>query len=189
MQNKEEKILLEKLKNDDELAFKNIYFLYYNKLYAFARNFLNDNELAQDIVADVFYKIWKNREILDIKTSLKAYLYTSVKNLCLNKLRTLNKELKIIDDTELKIKEIEINYYTDLLVNEISALELEDMINDFVSKMPEKQKMVFLLSRSEGLSSDEISKNLGISKRTVETHLYNAIKYLKEKLNSLLKER
>jgi len=186
MQNKEEKILLEKLKNSDEFAFKNIYFLYYNKLYSFAKNFINDNEIVQDIIADVFLKIWKNREYLDIKTSLKSYLYTSVKNSCLNRLRSLNKELKIIDDSEYRLKEIEINYYTDTLINEVSAIELEEIISNSIKQMPEKQRIIFLLSRSEGLNSDEISKNLGISKRTVESHLYNAIKFLKEKLKQFL---
>jgi len=187
MLSKEEKILLDKLKKGDDLAFKNIYFLYYNKLFAFARNFVNNNEIAQDIVADVFYKIWKKRESLNIQMSLKAYLYTSVKNACINKLRILNKELKIIDDTEYLLKEIEINHYTDSLLNEIQTLEIENIIIDIINKMPEKQKMVFVLSRFEGLSSDEISQNLGISKRTVESHLYNAMKLIKEKIKKFIK--
>lgn len=176
-------ILLQKLKGESYDAIEHIFKTYHKKLVSFARRIVKNNHHADDIVMDVFIKFWNQRESIIINKSIEAYLITSVKNQCLNYLRSHKNMLKHYSETDLKLYEFELKYYeNDQVIEKMNAAKLEEKINEVILKLPPKQQEVFRLSRSEDLKTDEIAVKLNISKRTVETHIYNALKYLKEEI-------
>ena len=152
----------------------------YSPLCRFAFTFLKDADDAEEIVQNSFVKLWKNKEQIEITTSLKSYLYTAVRNSCINELKHID-----IKETYKQHNKIELNQSASL-ENEIEANELQEIINIAIKKMPEQRRKIFSMSRFEGLKYKEIAKKLGISPKTVENHMGMAIKFLKEELKDYL---
>ena len=171
----------ERIKNGDEHAFRNLFEFYYPSLCNYASHLLNDPDLAEEVVQGLFVKIWEKRAALSIDTSLRNYLFRSVKNLCTNqiahhKIRQLH-ALKTRDT----IQNAEDAADTYLLDTEM-AIRLESAINS----LPDKRREIFRLSREEGLTYLQISKQLGISVKTVENQMGLALKSLREQLRNFL---
>lgn len=167
---KDEEVLMNNLLLGKELAFKDLYDQYYSSLVAYAYKMVNSLDIARELVQGVIVYIYENRSSLKITYSLKAYLYKSVYHACLKEKKTTiftddYEENILVEDRDL-IQEAE----------EIAAIW--DAIH---SLSPQCQK-VFILNRFDNLKNDEIAEKLGISKRTVETHISNALKILKGKL-------
>ncbi len=176
MNQPEEKALSDRIKNGDEKAFELLFHKFYGHLCVYAAKIINDETSAEEIVQDLFVKIWEKREQLSIETSLKNYLFRSVKNLCLNFIQH-NKTKN--NYTQNVLSETESNFSDDDNYPEIDlALKIEESINS----LPEKRKEIFRLSRQEGLKYHEIAEKLNISIKTVETQMSLAIKSLREKL-------
>lgn len=160
-------------KSNFEKAFRN----FYSELCGFANTFMKDIEDSEEIVQEMFVNLWKNRLRIDIKTSFKAYLYSSVRNACMNK----KKHIKIREEyKEHNEREIELNFAN--TEETVEADELQDRIRVAIEKLPKQQRKVFVLSRYEGKKYKEIAKELNISLKTVENHIGSALKFLRKEL-------
>lgn len=175
-----EKVLLEGLKEGNEKIFDYIFHYYYSGLVVFAQKYIPDSDVAKDIVQALFVKLWTNREKLVINSSLKSYLFSSIKNRCIDYLRheaTKGKvEKKLIADLS------EITDERNLFVES----ELREKINAAMEKLPPVCREVFYMNRFEGLKSAEIAEKKEISVRTVEAHIGKALKILRVELAGYL---
>ena len=161
----------------DEISFQIIYDIHSEKVYQLAFRFLKDNAWSEEIVQDVFLKLWLNRERLDEQGNIWLYLYVITKRLCLNKLREIRKSAvlfeKLIEGMEVADNQSE---------EQLMAKEMEQYAEKIVANLPKQQQLVFKLSREEGLSHNEIAKKLGLSPNTVKNHMVQALKALKASL-------
>ena len=172
--------IVARLKCGDRPAFEELYRRYYDRLYRFALNFIRSNENAKDIVQDVFVKLWLNRDLLDPKQSIKAYLFMSTKNRALDFLKNNgNGNVNFGDD------ESEVYSYSDP-VQEVIDSDFETAVREAIERLPQKCRLVFKLSRQEGLTYREIADLVGISENTVEKQIVRALKHLKKSLKSFL---
>lgn len=164
---------------DDEEAFKKLFTDFFAPLCVYAHYFVEDKNLCEDIVQEVFFSLWKNRKKLDIHSSTRNFLVTSVKNSCIDHLRKKEVEAKYIgfqNDRHGLYEEEEV--YT--------ASELENVIDTALSALPEKLRIVFELSRFEGLTYSEIAEKQQISIKTVEAYMTKSLKHLRTELKDYL---
>lgn len=160
---------IEALSRGDRKSFELLFLFYQPKLVYFITGFIKDGELARDMAQDIFLSIWNNREkLLEIK-SFKAYLFRMGKNAICNHY-----------DRVLVVEKFEIAQLARPLQTEnpeegLFAEELKTLIEITVSQMPQQRKLIYQMSRTEGLSNDEIALRLNLNKRTVENHLTLAL--------------
>ncbi len=171
----EEKTLFKNIKMGDEKAFELLFKSYYGLLCAFATNILHDDIGAEEIVQDFFVKLWEKRTQITIESSLKNYLFRSVKNICLNDIK--HNTIKIKHAKQI-IAEAENNHFRDNFIE----VDLKQEIENSIEALPEKRREIFRLSREDGLKYREIAKKLNISIKTVEAQMGLAIKTLRQKL-------
>ncbi len=178
MNSQEEIIWFEEIRNDNEKAFEKLFCNYYGHLCLFASQLLQDDVSAEEIVQDFFVKLWEKRKLLTIETSVKSYLFQSVKNLCLNFIQhrriKLNYAQSVLSNT-VEIQSDE-NYFIEI--------DLAKKIEESILSLPEKRQEIFRMSREDGLKYREIAKKLNISIKTVETQMGLAIKTLRDKLKN-----
>ena len=174
----EEKALFPKITEGNIEAFENLFHAYYANLCYFATGFIQDDETAEEIVQDLFVKLWERRAQLSVDTSVKNYLYRAVKNQCLNHIKHNNIKTA-------HLQNIHLNYEAQIQPDELFlANELAKKIEESIQSLPEKRREIFRLSREEGLKYQEIAKKLHISLKTVEAQMGLAIKTLREKLKN-----
>ena len=167
----------------DEQAFELLFKMYYTKLCSYSNKYLLNHEEAQDVVQDVFLKLWEDRDEIDAKESLKAYLFKITANSSINKLR--RRKVKTKYDEILKfvyVDNSESSPYTSFLERELS-----EYISLALNKIPPQCRRVFDLSRIEGLKYSEIAEYLEISVKTVESHMSKALVILRTELKEYLK--
>lgn len=173
--------LLTLLQQQNRGAFTAIYTKYWAVLASFATRLLEDEEEAIDVVQDVFTKIWNNRNELVITSSLKSYLYVSVRNRIISKKRHQKYQDNYADSL------IPIYQTGEFVTDEqVRLRELVRQIEKEVAKLPDRMREVFELSRFEGLNYQQISEELGIANDTVKKQIHKALKVLKTKIHSLL---
>jgi len=177
MNREEEAVLFEKIKKGDENAFERLFHSHYSHLCLFAEHFVRNHAEAEEIVQDIFVRLWENKSRITIATSVKNYLFRSVKNRCLNFLQHKKIETRY---AEKLLAEAEQSTPDDTDIIESGLLH---KIEETINSMPQKRQEIFRLSREEGLKYREISEKLDISLKTVETHMGLAIKTLRDKLN------
>jgi len=184
--NKNEQKLLKRIKKDDHNAFKELFSFYYCRLLNYARSYVQDKHIAEDIVQDVFFNIWVKRHELEINISISSYLYRAIHNKCIQYLRQ-NYVNENIDNTEksLKLKEAEILYqsYNNFTFSDIELKEIEKIVREIYISLPPKTREVFDLSREHNLTYHEIAENLNLSIKAVEYHISRALKTFREALN------
>lgn len=158
----------------DILSFDELFRLHAGEMRRFVSSYVNDDEVARDIVHDVFINIWEHRENLDSSYSLKSYLFTLSKNHALNYL----KHLRMIAMNEQELAEALLEAGDELEQQErrIARLEIK------LAELPEKQRIVVEMCVVEGKSYQEVADNMGISLNTVKTHLARAMKFLRDEL-------
>jgi RNA polymerase sigma-70 factor (ECF subfamily) len=178
MNNPEEKVLFERIKNGDEKAFEILFYKYYGHLCLFASKIINDDVAAEEIVQDFFVKLWEKREHFSIETSIKNYLFRSVKNLCLNFIQHNKTKIK---HAQIVLSEVESSFSDD---SNFPEIDLTEKIEESINSLPEKRREIFMLSRQEGLKYHQIAQKLNISIKTVETQMSLAIKSLRDKLRN-----
>jgi len=180
MDRTEDKDLFEKIKTGDEKAFESLFHFYYGYLCLYATKVLKNDSAAEEIIQDFFVKLWEKREQLNIETSLKNYLFRSVKNLCINHIQHNKTKIRHVQNV---LSENETNFSDD---DNYPEIDLSIKIEESINSLPEKRKEIFRLSRQEGLKYHEIATKLNISIKTVETQMSLAIKTLREKLKNYI---
>jgi len=164
---------------DDEDAFRTLFFEFFSSLCVFAHRYIDDWATCEDLVQDTFFKIWKNRKSIEINTSSRNFLITSVRNSCIDYLRRQD-SARAWQEKEIKDK---IEYTSDDLY---SHIELEQMLTVALSKLPENIREVFEMNRFDGKTYREIAEEKNISVKTVEAHMTKALKVLRVELKDYL---
>lgn len=174
--------LIDQIKQGSDEAFEVLFKEYFKVLAVYAKRYLNDLDIAQDIVQEVFVKFYEQRSTLMVHTSLKALLYQSVKNRCLDHIRSQQTRTTHHDNILVLSKGADVD-----AVDFMEQVELEEKIYRSIAELPEQCQVIFKLSRLEGKRNQEIADELNLSKRTVETQISNALKRLRKDLFSYLK--
>ncbi|SHF26500.1 RNA polymerase sigma-70 factor, ECF subfamily [Mariniphaga anaerophila] len=172
--------IISNLAEDDEGALEELFNFYYPRLFSFSKSFFKIEDGIDDIIQEVFIKIWRNRKKINSASTFNSFIFTITKNLLLNELRSrLNNE-----NAREKIRNLSIaQEYSSIA--DIEYDELKTKVDEIIDKLPERQKEVFVLSRAEGLSHKEIAEKLGIKTKTVEYHITQAAGLIKSKLKEL----
>ena len=159
------------------MEFKDVFMTYYVPLCNYANSLLNNDGLAEDVVQDVFMHIWKNNEQLNLKTTMQAFLFKSVKNKVYENARSRKAYQQAVDRYHNAIKQSSV---VDSDNKEAYFMNME-RLSSLLRHLPPKCRNVFALHKFNGLTYAEIAAQEGISIKTVENHLAKAVKILKEK--------
>ncbi|MEL7586419.1 MAG: RNA polymerase sigma-70 factor [Prolixibacteraceae bacterium] len=171
-----EKDLITGLKNDDAVAFDLLFQLYGQKLYGFALKYLKSESEAEEMVQEVFVRLWENRRLLKSDYSFKSYLFT----IALNQIRKFfNKRAATLRFVEQLQTETLSDNHT---VDSIDYGSVLKRIDEIVDTFPERKKQIFLKSRKEGKSSKEIAAELDISAGTVDNQVSDALRIIRKGL-------
>lgn len=173
----DDKWLVDGLEKGAEAAYEKLFMTYYTPLVVFAQKILVDEDLAREVVQDVFVMFYEKREVLNIHSSLKSHLYQSVRNRCLNQI----KRNQIRRDHHSNIF-LERKNEASFVEEKMMETELEARIYSVVKSLPQQCRRIFEMSRFEGVSNQEIADQLKLSKRTVETQISKALKSLRQHL-------
>ncbi|AYL94174.1 RNA polymerase sigma-70 factor [Mucilaginibacter celer] len=165
------------LKADDEAALTIIYKRYWASLFSAAYNILKDRQACEDIIQELFIKLWDCRAEVEISVSLKAYLYASVRYGVYRQIKTGSVRSEIFDDLIERL-------HTPTTHGSIEHKELLLQINRVIDTLPDKCREVYKLSREECLSHKQIAMQLNISTKTVENHLTKALRELRGSLGA-----
>lgn len=186
-----EELIIEKLKQGDQKAFKHIFDRHYVLLCRFANQILNDASLAEEIVDDAIFYLWEHREEIEITHSIRAYLMRAVRNRCINEINSLSHRTELNFSTYISSDNIE---FLDTIFKDedhpLGALiehELEDELIRCIESLPEECRRVFKKSRFEQKKYEEIAEELNISVNTVKYHIKNALVYLNSHLSDYLR--
>ena len=177
-----EKVKLLALKQGDEKVFESVFREFYAPLCLQARRYLVDSDVAEEVVQDMFFKMWERRDTLVINTSLGAYLSRSITNHALNYLKYQGHARKYQEFIGFKTYDNKAISPHDALVN----LDLEKQLLSLIKSMPERRRMIFEMSRLEGLRYSDIAEKLGISVKTVEVQMSKALEFMRERLKDYL---
>jgi RNA polymerase sigma-70 factor, ECF subfamily len=172
-----EATLLSGLKNKDKMVFDFVFNFYYSGLCSFALQYTKNAQQAEDLVQDFFVSLWINASKIEIKNSLKAYFFSSVKNRCLD----FEKHKKVVQKHQLffNINQSDAEPATENLYAET---ELRSILENGLSKLQPRCREIFELSRKKGMSNQEIADQLQLSKRTIELQISTALKTLRSEL-------
>ena len=167
--------LWEQIVANDEKAFNTVFDKYFLSLCSFCYPIVKEGELAEEVVSDVFIKLWLNRHSIQIKTGLKVYLFKASRNTALNYLRQVSPNIRMdaLDEKELVST---VSADSDLIYGELYN-ELQQTLNS----LSPQQCLIFRMNKLDGLSQDEIAEMLSISLKTVQNHIYLALKVLTER--------
>jgi len=176
-----EKIIIDKLKNKELAIFEQIFNEYFTPLTYFCYKYIENKQASEDIVQELFVKLWQHSETLEINISLKNYLYRWAANSSLNYLKHQKIKLKyqhfVEKELENQIQEAD---------DKLATSELEEKLTNAINKLPEKCREVFILSRYENLKYQEIADKLQISVKTVENQISKALKTLRTEFFPLI---
>jgi RNA polymerase sigma-70 factor (ECF subfamily) len=175
------KELLLLIAEGDSDAFGKFYDLYFRKVYRFTGYFIKADEVCEEIVSDVFLTLWISREKLTEIDNLDAFIFTIARNKAFNYLSKNAKEPRFIHELPLEFSDITENPEKIVLTD-----ELKQVIKSSIEELPEKCKLVFLLSREEGLKYKDIAEIMSISEKTVNAQIVTALKKIYFSLKNYL---
>lgn len=169
-----------------DLTYKLLFRKYYANLLFYATRIVGEEE-AEDVVQDVFVDLWKRKDTVTVGDQIQAFLYRAVYTRALNVL----KHRDIQNSYEAVVAEINrkrVEYYqpdSNDVVKRIEDSELRKQLTEAINELPDKCKMVFRLSYLHDMKNKDIAETMGVSLRTVEAHMYKALKYLRDRLGYL----
>jgi len=173
--------LMQLIREGDERAFSVLYDRYWDRLYTRAYHRLSDEIEAEEVVQDVFLSIWARRAQLEVRSSAGSYLSVAVKYQIINKLA---KRKRVSSFKESFVKSITVSENTTDLW--LSEKELRERLEIHINELPDKCRLVFKMSREEGLNAKQISEELCLAEKTIEAHITKALKILRSALPSVI---
>lgn len=184
MQEKESNLmqLFQEIQIGSKTAFDKLFNSHYGRLVTFAKQYTKQAESAEEITSELFVKLWLKRDTLSSVLNPEVYLYVSVKNACLNFIRSNKKRVTLFVEEEKHAynEKASGNYST------IEDKELLNLLHAAVASLPEQRRLIFKLIKENGLKTLAVAQILGLSKRTVENQLYKAVKTLAEAISDYL---
>jgi RNA polymerase sigma-70 factor (ECF subfamily) len=172
-----EKELFIRLSRGDQVAFTKIFDYYEPRIYPFVLKMTRSEISAEEIVQELFIKLWTNRAAFGNIENPRSYIYRMAANKTVNYMKAIARNVRMVKKASGQIV-VEKNITEELL----DLKETEAIINQVVEQLPEQQRKVYILSRKEGLKAEEIAERLNISHKTVKNHLTAALHFIKEKL-------
>jgi len=176
-----EKELVKKLKDGDKFAFEVLFYKYRNKVKGFAVKLVPTQVDPEEIVQEVFVKLWLKKEFINPDKDFQPYLFSIAKNLILDHLKSaVNRKLYFVGE----------HFQNDLLVDEgldnLLPEDAEEKLQKLIAEIPERRREIFRLSRFEGLSYKQIALRLNISENTVDSQIRNALAFLRKEFRKFV---
>ncbi len=169
--------LLARLRLGDETAFRRLYDRYSRPIYGNIFRLVRDEFVADDLLQDVFVKIWEHREHIDPNQSFRAYLFTCSRHFAFNFKRRLQLEIEVAIQMARGYVDSD-----DTVVDSLNAKETEVLLQEAIGELPAQRQRIFRLCKIDGLSYRQIAEQLGISEATVRDHIVKANKFIKDRL-------
>jgi len=163
------------LTRNDEDAFRELYFRYKDKLWYYCFGFLKSKEETDDLIQEVFIRLWELRGFIDPNLSFSSFIYTMTRNRILNYFRNMDVELQVKRALLLKESVQEETTESDLIFT-----EYRQILTDAIDRLPVQRKKIFNMSRMENLTHKEIASRLGISVHTVQEHISESLRFIKK---------
>jgi RNA polymerase sigma-70 factor, ECF subfamily len=171
-------LLNQVIKHNDYTAFEKLFLFNYTPLLNFCKKLVHVNEVAEELVSEVFLKIWNNRNRIVITSSPKSYLYTAVRNISFDHLRREKRSIWVNLD---EVAGTPCSNFDPQQRTEFE--ELQARIDVTVARLPKQCRLVFQLSRDQGMKYNEIAETLHLSVKTIETQMGRALKVLRKSIN------
>lgn len=165
-------LILKLIQSGDEHAFKYLFDTHFVSLCRFMNIYLDNTQEAEELALDIFLYIWEHSQSIELKLSLKAYLFRAARNKCLNCLRDRKTTLSLDEVSELR--------QTDIESSSLEIDELSHLIEEAICSLPDRCQEVFRKSREENLTNQKIADDMQISVKTVEGQITKALKRIKE---------
>lgn len=169
-----DKQLIRAIKGGDTKSFEKLFERYYDRYFSFACALLHDADAAEDVLQNVFLKLWLGRDRLDENRSIENYLLVSVRNEIFDYLRLKYNQTVVRGETPEK-EDASADIEEEMFWSETS-----DRMDKIIKNMPPQRQRIFMMSRYENMASKDIADALGLSVRTVERHIYLALQDLKQ---------
>lgn len=177
-----DKLFLRVVVNDDEQAFGVLFNEFYPALCVFANRIVEEMKTSEDIVQDSFFKIWKNRKSINIESSFRNFLITTVRNSALDCVRRETLANTYIEKT----KQLALSGSYDSPESVYTLNELERMIVEAISNLPDNIREAFEMNRFKGMTYNEIAKSMALSPKTIESYISQALAFLRTELKDYL---
>lgn len=171
---------LKKIKEGDIKAFENLFKSYYSPLYTYAVNITKRSDVAEEIIQDLFYKMWRDRECIQIVTSLSGYLYGAVRNKSFHYLEHRNVQTR--HSEKVLLSNTEQSSITPQ--DQLEYMEFEGLINQALLKMPERRSKIFRMHKFQNIKYSEIATMFSLSVKTIEAEMSKAYKTLRKVIES-----
>jgi RNA polymerase sigma-70 factor, ECF subfamily len=171
------------IRSGDRIVFERLFRLYYTPLTSYARFILKNPVIAEEMVQEVFLKLWENHTAITIGISVKAYLYRAVHNHCVNFIKNSRVNARLSEEAIREMSyhaDLALQNFSEELLDKLAATELEVYLNDVIEKLPSQCREIFLLNRQEDLSYSQIAIKLGLSINTVKTQIMRALERLRK---------
>lgn len=169
-----ERELIRKLIKRDKIAFSHLFSFYKSQVLYYCIHFVKDKEIAEDITQDIFLTVWEKKEDIQVEQSFSAFLYTIARNRIYDMFRSLSARSVLYE----KLMEQAIDYVDDV-EKSLEEKNIQELIAQALEQLSPRQREIFELSRSKGLSHKEIAERLGLSVYTVQDHIKNALEKIR----------
>jgi RNA polymerase sigma-70 factor, ECF subfamily len=171
-----------RIRNSDEIAFQELFNVSYKPLFNYAKRFISSPDIRKDMLQEAYYKLWQNRHRIDENKSLRAFLYTLVRNECINHI--YNEQNKVLDNEVPADQLLTDNHETELELYQLESKDEELLLHTFIKKwindLPARQREALELSRYDGLDHQEVAAIMNCSPRTVNNHIVAGLKTLRK---------
>jgi RNA polymerase sigma-70 factor (family 1) len=174
-------LLLKRVADGDEKAFRSLFNQYSPKVFVFALKLTHNGSIAEEVVQEVFIKIWNSRRKLYEVEFFPSYISVITRNHCFNVLKRI-----ALDERAKAVFSLEASFVNHETEDRVIYKDYQDILGRIVDQLPQQQKLVYGLCHGEGLKYEEAAERLNISRLTVKTHMQHALKTIKSRFGTLI---